>query len=184
MATPQLAYHGRYRQDSLFWLTLAGLLGGLPLAVYLTSPEATAGNLVLAVVCGLPLFILSLYSLGRSKTVLLFRGERKLVFLEGMFHHRRRTEYSFSDVKEVHLVLGILSNNNRGASSKISWYSVHLKMTDGSELVLDERSSTHATTTTMKLSKTLGAPAYYLGELLSNFDPGTLELREVEKGGR
>ena len=184
MATPQLAYHGRFRRESLFWLSLAGLLGGFPLAVYLTSPGATVGNLVFAVVCGVPLFIVSLYSLGRSQTILLFWKEEKFVFVEGMFHQRRRTEYLFSDVKEVHLVLGTLANSNRGASARTSWYSVHLKMKNGSELVLEERSARYATTTTMKLSKTLGAPAYYLGELLSNFDPGTLELREVKKGGR
>jgi hypothetical protein len=100
---PEVIYRHTERRSSFFWLLLALFLGGSPLAVYFTTPDAGPATLLLAIGFGLPLFCMSLMDLGKSNGVILNPRTRQLKFVEGFFSRRKTRVYSYDDIREVHL---------------------------------------------------------------------------------
>jgi len=131
----EVVYRGRQLQSSLLWLALALFLGGSPLAVYFTMPDAKPATVVLALVLGLPLFAMSLVDLGKSKGLILNPRTRQLKYVEGFFARRKARVYSYDEVREVHLLRRYYPNNK--GTPEAGW-SLRIEVGSKEAIVLEE----------------------------------------------
>jgi len=171
---PEVVYRGRQLRSSLLWLALALFLGGSPLAVYVTMPEAKPATLALAIVLGLPLFALSLVDLGKSTGLILNRGTRQLKYVEGFFARRNSRVYSFDDVREVHLLRRTFAD--RKGTPEAEW-CLRIDVGPKESIVLEEWSYKEAARRARSLAATFGIQPRINGE------PLYIEMEAVPRPG-
>lgn len=153
-AAVDVAYYGREIRSSLGWLVLSLFFGGSGLAVYLTTPGAPVANLWVAAILGLPTLLLSLVELGKSRALILNPGTRRLRYLEGFFARRTLHEFSYDQVREVHLLSKKIpgGGGSRG-SGAMEWWDLRIVLADQREILLQETSTDRA----CRLARHLGA---------------------------
>jgi hypothetical protein len=148
-----VAYYGRQTRSSLGWLVLSLFLGGSPLAVYFTTPEAPVADLVLALILGIPPFVMSLVDLGKAQAVILSPASRRLRYLEGFFARSTTRDFSYDEVREVHLTQKRITVHRGGATG---WCEIRIVFSGARELVLEETSFERASHRARHLGAALG----------------------------
>lgn len=150
--SPRLTYASRSGRDSLFWLGIALVFGGVPLVIYYTTPEGTWVNLLLAPLLGLPPFVVSLVYVGRTDVLVLLPDRAKMRFIRSLFQVRQAREYAFSDAVRVEATTTAIG------SSTSAWHEVHVCLKNGQWLALRMPDSTRAKLRAFEIAKVLGVP--------------------------
>jgi hypothetical protein len=163
-----VAYYGRETRSSLGWLVLSLFLGGSGLAVYLTTPGAPVANLFMALILGVPTFVLSMLDLGKARALILNSETRRLRYLEGFFARRTVREFSYDEVREVQLIQKQIPSGggSRGAGS-MGWLEIHIVLSGQREIFLEETSTDRASRCVRHLAAALGVPALVNGKPLT-----------------
>lgn len=152
----RIVVRGTHVRESLFWLMMAFIFGGLPLVVYFTEPGATVGNLIAAILLGVPLFGLSMFFLGRGQAIVLRPETRELVFVDGLFHGRKVEVFRYENVGQLEALTQYPAGEVR----------LLVRVTGGRLLSLSQRSTEQARQNLLLLRKELGVSAVDHGKPL------------------
>jgi hypothetical protein len=156
-ASLDVLYYGRETRSSLGWLVLSLFLGGTPLAVYLTAHEAPISNLMLALIMGIPTFVMSLVDLGKARALVLIPEARRLRYIEGFFGRRTVREFSYDEVREVQLTQKqVQTHGGDGGGGTIGWWDIRIVLTGQREILLEETSTQRANRLARHLGTALG----------------------------
>jgi hypothetical protein len=89
----------RGRRDSLHFLFVAGVLGLLPIAVYILDPKTAPASLIFGAVVGLPFFALSLWRLTRMQALGISNDGKSLALFRRTFRGQTRLDIPCVDVE-------------------------------------------------------------------------------------